>query len=147
MGGGLEIIHLDSPYAIHLVGNSNKNILGPGLDRVVDQLWLGDEDWYASPVTKCAKGGAECCGVFIDFCHGNMLCVDGDDHEHDVAWTPQYGIVGPWKVHHFEMQPLSARFGLTIASTTRGKLIERDRVEREELQMTLSVYTWCMKHI
>lgn len=24
-------------------------------------------------VTKCAKGGAECCGVFIDFCHGNMV--------------------------------------------------------------------------
>lgn len=39
------------------------------------------------------------------------VCVIGDDHELNGAWSHQDGVVGSREIHHLELQPLGTKVG------------------------------------
>ena len=51
--------------------------------------------------------------------------VVGDCHEFGVAWPPQDGVVGPWKVHHFKGESLRAEVGMAAERDGQVDLPER----------------------
>lgn len=53
------------------------------------------------------------------------VCVVGNDHELDVVWPPQYGVVGPWQVHHLELQLFGVEIrGVSERNSVTPRILE-----------------------